>query len=171
MSGSVRFCDKCKIIKPDRSHHCSVCSCCVLKMDHHCPWVNNCVNFFNYKFFVLFLGYALIYCLYVAFTTLHDFIQFWQVSFFLISPSTDIAACNLTLFLLLLLLEYCSYYLWIIFCECALNLTYYNNLYIHIYIGYVYNIKNENHYLEQGQLNGSGMGRFHILFLSSNLMF
>ncbi|XP_064543410.1 palmitoyltransferase ZDHHC20-B isoform X1 [Drosophila montana] len=76
INGSVRFCEKCKIVKPDRSHHCSVCSCCVLKMDHHCPWVNNCVNFSNYKFFVLFLGYALIYCLYVALTTLHDFIQF-----------------------------------------------------------------------------------------------
>ncbi|XP_023162790.1 palmitoyltransferase ZDHHC15B isoform X2 [Drosophila hydei] len=78
INGSVRFCEKCKIIKPDRSHHCSVCSCCVLKMDHHCPWVNNCVNFSNYKFFVLFLGYALVYCLYVAFTTIHDFIQFVQ---------------------------------------------------------------------------------------------
>ncbi|XP_030380528.1 palmitoyltransferase ZDHHC15B isoform X2 [Scaptodrosophila lebanonensis] len=94
MNGAVRFCEKCKIIKPDRSHHCSVCNCCVLKMDHHCPWVNNCVNFYNYKYFVLFLGYALIYCLYVAFTTLNDFIQFWK-----------------------------------------------------------------------GQLNGTGMGRFHILFL------
>lgn len=80
INGSVRFCEKCKIIKPDRSHHCSVCSCCVLKMDHHCPWVNNCVNFSNYKFFVLFLGYALIYCLYVACTTLNDFIMFVQVS-------------------------------------------------------------------------------------------
>ena len=34
----VRFCDKCKAIKPDRAHHCSVCGRCVLKMDHHCPW-------------------------------------------------------------------------------------------------------------------------------------
>ncbi|XP_016968240.1 palmitoyltransferase ZDHHC20-B isoform X3 [Drosophila biarmipes] len=79
MNGSVRFCEKCKIIKPDRAHHCSVCSCCVLKMDHHCPWVNNCVNFYNYKYFVLFLGYALVYCLYVAFTSLHDFVDFWKV--------------------------------------------------------------------------------------------
>ncbi|XP_055374344.1 palmitoyltransferase ZDHHC20-B isoform X2 [Condylostylus longicornis] len=77
-NGAVRFCDKCKIIKPDRAHHCSVCGCCVLKMDHHCPWVNNCVNFTNYKYFVLFLGYALLYCIYVAITSLENFIKFWQ---------------------------------------------------------------------------------------------
>lgn len=78
LNGSVRFCDKCKIIKPDRAHHCSVCGTCVLKMDHHCPWVNNCVNFTNYKYFVLFLGYALLYCLYVALTSLEYFIRFWR---------------------------------------------------------------------------------------------
>ena len=80
LNGSVRFCEKCKVIKPDRAHHCSVCGKCVLKMDHHCPWVNNCVNFSNYKFFVLFLGYALLYCLYVALTSLQYFIGFWRVS-------------------------------------------------------------------------------------------
>ncbi|XP_028902098.1 palmitoyltransferase ZDHHC20-B isoform X6 [Zeugodacus cucurbitae] len=78
LNGSVRFCEKCKIIKPDRAHHCSVCGACVLKMDHHCPWVNNCVNFTNYKYFVLFLGYALLYCLYVALTSLEYFIRFWR---------------------------------------------------------------------------------------------
>lgn len=76
---AVRYCEKCCHIKPDRAHHCSVCGECVLKMDHHCPWVNNCVSFTNYKFFILFLGYALIYCLFVALTSLKYFIQFWQV--------------------------------------------------------------------------------------------
>ncbi|XP_076049840.1 palmitoyltransferase ZDHHC20-B-like [Oratosquilla oratoria] len=78
MTGDIRYCEKCCHVKPDRCHHCSVCGECVLKMDHHCPWVNNCVAFTNYKFFVLFLGYALLYCLFIAATTLQYFIQFWK---------------------------------------------------------------------------------------------
>ncbi|XP_011363583.1 palmitoyltransferase ZDHHC2 [Pteropus vampyrus] len=41
MSGAIRYCDRCQLIKPDRCHHCSVCDKCILKMDHHCPWKRN----------------------------------------------------------------------------------------------------------------------------------
>jgi len=52
-----RFCRTCNIVKPMRAHHCSICKRCVLKMDHHCPWVNNCVGWKNHKHFLLFLFY------------------------------------------------------------------------------------------------------------------
>ena len=33
-------------------------------MDHHCPWVNNCVGINNQKPFILFLLYTALCCLY-----------------------------------------------------------------------------------------------------------
>ncbi|KAM9327262.1 palmitoyltransferase ZDHHC15 [Gastrophryne carolinensis] len=77
-SGAIRFCDRCQVVKPDRCHHCSVCGMCVLKMDHHCPWVNNCIGFSNYKFFLLFLTYSMLYCLYIVATVFQYFLLYWS---------------------------------------------------------------------------------------------
>lgn len=40
--------------------------------------VNNCVSFTNYKFFVLFLGYAFVLCLFAAATSFPLFLRFWK---------------------------------------------------------------------------------------------
>jgi len=57
-SGDRRHCKWCAKFKPDRCHHCRVCRMCILKMDHHCPWIYNCVGYKNYKYFFLLLLYS-----------------------------------------------------------------------------------------------------------------
>eukprot|EP00913_Durusdinium_trenchii_P014459 g13563.t1 len=56
--GKATFCRKCSIPRPERAHHCNVSGFCVLRMDHYCPWINNCVGLGNYKFFLQLVIYG-----------------------------------------------------------------------------------------------------------------
>ena len=78
----LQWCSECAGYKAPRAHHCRKCGrykiefvcnqiqmstfsqilnhCflllrCVQKMDHHCPWINNCVGHFNHGHFSAFL--------------------------------------------------------------------------------------------------------------------
>nr|CAH7739995.1 unnamed protein product [Callosobruchus chinensis] len=67
--GMIRFCATCLHFKPDRAHHCSHCGVCLLKMDHHCPWIANCVGLHNQKAFILTVLYTVLYCSFYVGTT------------------------------------------------------------------------------------------------------
>lgn len=59
----MKNCEKClgkETWKPMRAHHCRECGFCVFKMDHHCPWVNNCVGHRNMKYFLQFVLYIML---------------------------------------------------------------------------------------------------------------
>jgi palmitoyltransferase len=62
---SYRWCRECNCIKPPRCHHDSITGKCVLDMDHFCPWMANCVGYGNYRYFLLFMIYLFIGCIYV----------------------------------------------------------------------------------------------------------
>eukprot|EP01062_Namystynia_karyoxenos_P008422 TRINITY_DN12961_c0_g1_i1.p1 TRINITY_DN12961_c0_g1~~TRINITY_DN12961_c0_g1_i1.p1 ORF type:complete len:532 (+),score=90.76 TRINITY_DN12961_c0_g1_i1:100-1596(+) len=53
-------CVPCATYKPERAHHCRKCGVCVLRFDHHCPWIAQCVGFRNHKVFLNLLTWACI---------------------------------------------------------------------------------------------------------------
>jgi hypothetical protein len=75
-----RFCERCRMYRPQGSHHCSDCNRCVLAMDHHCPWVCNCVGARNHKYFVLFLFYIFASGCHIAATVAAGYMWFGATS-------------------------------------------------------------------------------------------
>ncbi|XP_008479732.1 palmitoyltransferase ZDHHC3 isoform X3 [Diaphorina citri] len=57
-------CTRCETYRPPRAHHCRICKRCIKRMDHHCPWINNCVGEKNQRYFVQFLIYVTILAVY-----------------------------------------------------------------------------------------------------------
>lgn len=70
----IRSCYKCGAIKYPRTHHCSICNKCILNMDHHCPWIGQCVGLYNRRYFILFLVWSFLSCLLISIYSIPMFI-------------------------------------------------------------------------------------------------
>ena len=59
-------------------------------MDHHSPWINNCIGFWNRKHFLLLLIYVVILTYFVGITMLYDFVMStkWELDAFFFSKIT-----------------------------------------------------------------------------------
>lgn len=59
-SSTSKYCTTCRIDRPIRAKHCGFCGRCIVRFDHHCPLIYNCVGESNQAYFLAFLtiGFA-----------------------------------------------------------------------------------------------------------------
>ncbi|XP_067234564.1 palmitoyltransferase ZDHHC23-B isoform X1 [Chanodichthys erythropterus] len=60
----MNWCTVCKVVRPPRAGHCRICGVCILRLDHHCVWINSCVGQANHLSFLLTLVFFLLTSLY-----------------------------------------------------------------------------------------------------------
>ncbi|QCD89221.1 26S proteasome regulatory subunit T2 [Vigna unguiculata] len=71
------FCHYCSKPKSPRAHHCRSCRKCILDMDHHCPFIGNCVGAANHQSFIGFLISAVLSTIYVSIMSVYAGSHLW----------------------------------------------------------------------------------------------
>ncbi|KAK7308442.1 hypothetical protein VNO77_42047 [Canavalia gladiata] len=71
------FCLYCTKPKSPRAHHCRSCRKCIMDMDHHCPFIGNCVGAANHRSFVAFLISAVLSTIYVSIMSAYAGLRTW----------------------------------------------------------------------------------------------
>jgi hypothetical protein len=81
-----QVCVVCRARRELRSHHCKECGRCVQRLDHHCPWIDNCVGLGNQRSFycfIILLFAAIVFFYYVVALYCMDVLfPLWATGFF-----------------------------------------------------------------------------------------
>lgn len=108
-------CTVCKLDRPQRCRHCTKCGTCVLKMDHHCPWLRRCIGHANYKYFVVFLFYSASGLVYKAVTLVPFAVNLFQNQ--AAGPCTVVVVSFTALLIVILaalIVAFCGFHLFLI---------------------------------------------------------
>ena len=95
-----RLCRHCERNKPPRCHHCKTCKKCVLRMDHHSSWVNNCIGKHNYKYFFFTI---IVFCIY---TSHYQNIKLFSICYYNVLSQCGIKTFKWQLWAIWILLRY-----------------------------------------------------------------
>ncbi|GFO09343.1 palmitoyltransferase [Plakobranchus ocellatus] len=88
----TRLCHTCRTVKPLRAKHCRVCNRCVKEFDHHCPYIHNCVGYYNRVYFLAFL------CTLVVLIAISNYFMYYIVYYVQSDWLTVIGTCQLAFF-------------------------------------------------------------------------
>ena len=62
----LKFCRTCLNAKDLRVFHCPDCGLCIIRHDHHCPYLSNCIGLNNHKLFIFLVILNVFYFIYTT---------------------------------------------------------------------------------------------------------
>lgn len=75
---NLKICKSCNIIRNLRVFHCKHCGLCVLRHDHHCIWLSNCIGVYNHQKFLVLVFSSLFQCVFFILCILYSVIIYYQ---------------------------------------------------------------------------------------------